>query len=338
LRLFRTFFLATALSIGCGTGQAAEFQLPTANHALFDANGGDRFFAPTPGKPWTSGCFGCVRSEGNQMHEGLDIRALQRDKKNEPVDSVGATMAGVVAYVNRRPTLSNYGNYIILKHDVEGMEIYSLYAHLREIRKDLVAGSKVAGGEQIGIMGRTTNTRTRIEKNRAHVHFEINCFVNDLFPSWYKRAFPTQRNDHQAWNGLNLIGLDPRAVVLLNHAQGTNFHILSYFQNQPELCRVAVRAKDFSWLRRYKALVTRNPVAEKEGIAGYEISLNYNGLPFKLVPRAASELKSQARYELLAVNAVEHKKNGCRKLVTETPRGWMLTHHAISTLDLLTYR
>src|SRR5580765_2597615 len=69
----------------------SPFQFPTANHALFETNGEDRFFVGTVGKPWTSGCFGCVRTEGWQMHEGLDIRCLQRDKHNEPTDPVMAT-------------------------------------------------------------------------------------------------------------------------------------------------------------------------------------------------------------------------------------------------------
>src|SRR5262245_25262478 len=91
---------------------AQPFYLPTANHALFDKGGEEKFFAGTAGKEWTSGTFGCVRSEGWQMHEGLDIRSVQRDKHGEPTDPVTATADGTVAYINTRPSLSNYGNYI----------------------------------------------------------------------------------------------------------------------------------------------------------------------------------------------------------------------------------
>src|SRR5437016_1881533 len=70
------------------------FRFPTANQALFDPDGGEKFFVGTVGKPWTSGCFGCVRTEGWQMHEGLDIRCLQRNKRNEPADPVMATADG----------------------------------------------------------------------------------------------------------------------------------------------------------------------------------------------------------------------------------------------------
>jgi len=48
-----------------------------------------------------------------------------------------------------------------------------------------------------------------------------------------------------------------------------------------------------------------NPLAEKEGVAGYEISLNYNGVPCRLIPRAASEMKNKSRFQLLSVNEAE---------------------------------
>src|SRR5437016_11412991 len=103
-----------------GSGQAQPFQLPTANHALFEKGGEEKFFVGTTGKPWTTGAFGCVRSDGRQLHEGLDIRCLQRDQRGEPTDPVMATADGTVAYISRRPALSNYGNYLVLRHQVEG--------------------------------------------------------------------------------------------------------------------------------------------------------------------------------------------------------------------------
>jgi murein DD-endopeptidase MepM/ murein hydrolase activator NlpD len=114
------------------------FQFPTANHALFETHGDERFFVGTVGKPWTSGCFGCVRSGGWQMHEGLDIRCLQRDRHGEPTDPVMSTADGTVVYINLKPSLSNYGNYVVVKHLVEGLEIYSLYAHLSAVRMSIL--------------------------------------------------------------------------------------------------------------------------------------------------------------------------------------------------------
>src|SRR5437773_6525779 len=181
-------FLCSATSFYWGVGltvtQAEQFRLPTANHALFEPGGEERFFVGTVGKSWTSGTFGCVRSGGWQMHEGLDIRCLKRDKRGEPIDPVMATADGRVAYINSRPSLSNYGNYIVLRHQVDGLEICSLYAHLREVRSGLKPGQSVKAGEPIAIMGHTSNTRQRITLDRAHVHFELDFILNDHYAAW----------------------------------------------------------------------------------------------------------------------------------------------------------
>lgn len=313
------------------------FHLPTANRALFDPGGEERFFAGTVGKPWQSGTFGCVRSEGWQFHEGIDIRCLQRDARGEPSDAVLATADGTVVYFNTKPSLSNYGNYIVLRHDIEGLEVYSLYAHLREVRGGLTAGQAVKAGEVIGTLGRTSNTRQGISKDRAHVHFEINLFVNERFPAWFKKAFPTQRNDHAEWNGQNLLGLDPRAILLEQHRQGTGFLFRDFLRAQIELCRVFVRATEFPWLKRYPALIERNPAAQKEGTAGYELFLNYNGIPFRIIPRAASEIPGHTKYQLLSVNETEYRKNPCRRLVVKRGSRWELASQGVSLLDLLTH-
>ena len=304
---------------------------------MFEKGGEERFFVGTVGKSWESGTFGCVRSDGWQMHEGLDIRCLQRDKHGEPTDPVLATADGVVAYINKRPSLSNYGNYVVVRHRIEGIDIYSLYAHLHEIRPDLKAGQPVKAGETIAVMGRTANTHEGISKDRAHVHFELNLFVNERFASWYRKSFPDQRNDHGDWNGQNLLGLDPRLLLLAERAQGDKFNLVNFIRGQTELFRVLVRKADFPWLKRYGALVRANPRAEKEGTAGYEIAFNFNGVAFELVPRAASEIKGKSKYQLLSVNDAEHQKNPCRRLVSKTGSHWELASHGVELLDLLTY-
>src|SRR5207302_1200561 len=119
-----------------------------------------------------------------------------------------------VVYINTRANLSNYGRYVVIRHNVEGIEIYSLYAHLSEVMPKLQPGTRVKSGDQIAIMGRTANTRERISKERAHVHFELNVVLNDRFAAWYQKTSPTERNDHGNWNGHNLLGLDPRLVLL----------------------------------------------------------------------------------------------------------------------------
>lgn len=320
-----------------GEPAAQTFLFPTANRALLELDGQEKFFVGTPGRDWTSGDFGCVRSDGFQMHEGIDIRCLERDRDNEPLDSIVATADGFVAYSNDQAGLSNYGKYVVLRHNVEGIEIYSLYAHLRSIAEELVTGRRVKQGEKLGVMGRTANTRSGISKDRAHLHFELNLFVNERFPQWYAEAFPGQRNDHGQWNGQNLLGLDPSGLLLAQHREGEPFHLLSYLRNQPELCRVFVPATAFPWLKRYTPLIRRNPTAEKEGVAGYEIALNFNGVPFQLIPRASSEIMGSDQIQLLSVNEGEAQRHPCRSLVVQNGKEWKLGRSAIRLLELLTY-
>jgi peptidoglycan LD-endopeptidase LytH len=331
-----TFVLLAFFSIPSLVAQ--PFNLPTANRTIYDADGGgEKFFVPTVGKPWTSGCFGCVRTEGWQMHEGLDIRATQRDKRGEAIDPVLSTADGTVVYINHKSALSNFGRYIIVRHDIDGIEVYSTYAHLSEVRDGLTAGINVKSGEQIGVMGRSANTRQGISKERAHLHFELNLLVNERFSSWYKKNFPDQRNDHGQWNGQNFLGIDPRAVLLEQKEQGKEFNLVELLRSQPVLCRVVVRDVNFPWLKRYAPLVKQNSIAAKEGVAGYEIALNFNGIPIELIPRSSSELKSKARLRLLSVNEVEQKKNPCGKIVTKRGSQWELTTRGENLLELLTY-
>jgi len=82
------------------TSSAQPFQLPTENRAPLQAGAEEQAFAGTAGKSWESGTFGCVRSGRAQMHEGLDIRCLKRDRRGEPKDEVWATAPGTVVYIN----------------------------------------------------------------------------------------------------------------------------------------------------------------------------------------------------------------------------------------------
>ena len=332
----RILFFVTSFFLGTNLFAQSPFQFPTANHALYDIGGEVKFFAPTaPDKPWTSGSFGCVRNDGTRLHEGLDIRHLQIDKRGEPTDPVTATADGTVVYFSTKPSLSNYGNYLVLRHVVEGIEIYSLYAHLSAIRPGLKIGGPVKAGEVVGTMGRTSNAEI-ITKDRAHVHFELNLLVNDNFAAWFKKK-STERNDHGEWNGQNLNGLDPREIFIAEHNPVTKFTLLNFLHSQTELCRVLVRATNFPYAKRYAPLVLKNPKAAQEGIAGYEIVFNYNGVAFALMPRAESEIKGRAKFQLLSVNETEQKANPCRKLVVKRGSRWQLTDAGTRLLELLTY-
>jgi murein DD-endopeptidase MepM/ murein hydrolase activator NlpD len=337
-RFLRRLLLAALGFSTLNLSAQSPFRFPTANRALYEAGGELRFLAPTsPDRSWTTGSFGCVRTDGWQMHEGIDIRTLQHDKRGEPTDPVMATADGTVVYVNTKAGLSNYGKYVVLRHVIDGIEIYSLSAHLSDIAPGIGTGKNVRAGDVIATMGRTSNTSDHIGKERAHLHFELNLLVNDNFAAWFKKNCPGERNDHGQWNGQNLEGLDPREILLAERDPAKKFSLLNFLRGQTELCRVLVRSTNFPYLKRYAPLVLKNPVAEKEGVAGYEISLNYNGVPFALMPRAASEIKGAGKYQLLTVNEAEQRAHPCRRLVVQRGSRWQLTEKGLRELELLAY-
>jgi peptidoglycan LD-endopeptidase LytH len=331
--------LATGLGLcgGATLAAAQPFQLPTANRALFQNGGEARFFAPTPGRPWTSGTFGCVRSDGEQMHEGLDILSVRHDRRGEPTDPVLATADGTVAYLSHNAGLSNYGQYVVLRHDIEGIEIYSLYAHLSQINAGLRAGQPVKAGQPIAIMGRTSNTASAIGKDRAHLHFELDLLLNDRFAEWFKKAQPGERNDHGMWNGHNLAGVDPRRLFLEQQAKGAGFSLRRFLQSRAELFRVLVHDPAFPLVRRYRALITPYTAPGNPAPAGYELVMDFNGVPIQIIPRPAADFAAGPKYRLLSVNVAEEQRNHCRHLVVRQGKNWALGAHGQSLLDLLTY-
>jgi len=320
-----------------GALSAQPFRLPTANRALLEQGGEERFFQGTAGRTWESGQFGCVRTDGAQFHEGVDIKCLQRDRRGEPTDAILASADGTVAYLNAKAALSNFGIYLVLRHYVEGLEVYTVYAHLAAVEPGIRAGAAVRAGQRIATMGRTSNTRQPITKDRAHLHFEIALVISERFAAWHQARLKGTRNDHGNFNGRNLLGLDPAAVFREQQRLGGSFSLVRFLQGQRELCRVAVRDTTIPWVKRYAPLVRRNPVAEREGVAGYELSLTYNGVPFRIIPRAASELPGAATVRLLEVNEAEWSAHRCGKLVFKRGQAWTLLSRGEQLLDLLRY-
>src|SRR5258706_14928408 len=68
----------------CPAAPLEPFRLPTANQALFEKGGEERFFVGTAGKPWTTCTFGCVRSGGLRIPQGVVNRRPHRTKRRRP--------------------------------------------------------------------------------------------------------------------------------------------------------------------------------------------------------------------------------------------------------------
>ncbi len=320
--------------------QTSKFHFPTDNRALLRVDGETDFFTPTgPGRPWRSGSFGCVRNAGTRIHEGIDIRALQRDENGEATDLVRASRDGKVVHINTNIAASNYGKYIVLEHDAEGLPVYTLYAHLNTVADGLEVGRSVKTGDTLGILGRSTNTGDGITKARAHLHFEIGLQIHSQFQSWFHHWYKDGKNHHGAWNGMNLLGLD--AAAILRQEEAGKFNLVSHLSKQPMLCRVRIHQAQLEWVERFPKLVTQTARAETLPVQGWEVDLNFNAIPIRLKPLYAEGLKKKAggvRFELLEVNDEVRRKHPCRSLVFKKGARWVLTTKGLRALDLLAWR
>lgn len=198
-----------------------QLMLPTDNSALFAQPSQffqfvDRNFEGEKSTPWEGGQFGFVRDPRRigsriayaRFHEGLDIKPVQRDAKGNPQDEVRAIADGVVAYVTAASNLSNYGRYVVVRHDWDGSPFFSLYAHLAAAQ--VSAGQRIKAGTPLGVLG---YTGAGIDQRRAHVHVELNLFLSSRFEDWHAANFNTP-NHHGVYNGMNMIGLDLQELYL----------------------------------------------------------------------------------------------------------------------------
>ena len=108
--------------------------------------------------------------------------------------------------------------------------------------------------------------------------------------------------------------------------------------DQEQLCRVLILKKDFPFSKRYPRLTAVNKIALEEGIVAWDVRFDYNGLPFVLIPRAASEISEvKGKYHLLAVNEEEQAKNPGRHFLKKERGRWQMTNKFIQYLDQITY-
>ncbi len=319
------FVLIVSLAAGALVRAADRVEIvwPTPNPAWAEGKPlGDFLQHAGSGDP-ESGAFGGVRSSGTQFHEGLDVRCLARDRRGEPLDSVFATMTGVVRHVSASAGDSSYGRYIVLEHPEQQPGVYTLYAHLARIAPGVREGGRVTRGQVIGTMGHSSGGYV-IPVERAHLHFEIGVMMTRGFQTWYDRQKLGSRNDHGVWNGLNLMGIDP--LDFLNQWRARRVNTFEdYFAHMETAVRVRIathRTPDF--VTRYPALLTRAPATTF--IGGWEIKFNWTGVPFAWTPLAPSEVLGLAaeKPEIVEANAGIERRERSKKLAVLRRGNWTI--------------
>ncbi len=311
--------------LACGaplTAKRLELVWPTPNRAFLDGRPIEDFLQPTVSGEASSGQFGCVRSDGMQFHEGLDLAPLNRDKHGEPTDSVFAALPGVVRYINRTVGDSSYGRYIVLEHPDAHPAIYTLYAHLAAIAPGLGQNDAVKLGQVIGTMGRSAGGYS-IPKDRAHLHFEMGLRLTDRFDDWYRWKKFGNPNEHNVWNGMNLTGLDPLEFYTRFKGKSVD-DIIDYLRTRE--AAVVIRVSHLGtpdFLRRYPEL-QENTAAMLVAPAGWEVSVDCVGMPFRWRALGATELAGYKRGEVrvMSVNDAIRAKCHCKRLVVKKGSGF----------------
>jgi hypothetical protein len=268
------------------SAQRIDISWPTPNPAWERGRAYDTWVQPTVSGLATSGLWGSVRSSGTQFHEGLDIKPVGRDRNGEATDPVFAAMDGVVRHVNTKAGDSSYGRYVVIEHPGVSPAVYTLYAHLARVEGGIATGRTVKRGQTLGLMGRSAGGYA-IPKDRAHLHFEIGLRLTEDFSSWFTWKKFGSPNQHGLYNGMNLMGIDPKDFLDRWRSRRVD-NFAQYFSGLDSAVRLRVattRVPDF--IRRYPALL-RTPI---DGIvAGWEVQCDVTGLPFSWTPLSHAQV------------------------------------------------
>ena len=302
MRTGALFLLGGMVAIAARGAEPLNLVLPTDNDALFRGDGPafyqyiDRDYHGEKSTPWEGGRYGFVRnpvetSAGiiyTRLHEGIDIRPLQRDPSGEPLDAVRAIAPGVVVHASETAGYSNYGRYVVVEHRFDGCKYYSLYGHLSLIA--VRTGQHVQQRDQLGVMG---HTGEGLNQARAHVHLELNLMLSRQFEAWHATFFPNEPNRHGLYNGLNLVGLDIARLYLALQKQPA-LTIPEFLAEEETLYRVLVPAsKNFDLAKFYPWMVREKSTGQP---ASWEVSFNRAGVPLKIQPGAKPVSEPELSY------------------------------------------
>jgi murein DD-endopeptidase MepM/ murein hydrolase activator NlpD len=268
----------------------ADLVLPTDNDALFSGDGPafyqyvERNYKGAKSTPWQGGQYGFVRdpvetSAGivyTRFHEGIDIKPLRRDARDEPLDDVRAIADGKVVHINPAPSYSNYGKYIVIEHRWNGSSYYSLYGHLSSIVVQL--GDSVLRGHRIAMMG---YTGAGLNQARAHVHLELNLMFSHRFEAWHDTFFKNDPNHNGIYNGINLAGLDI-ARLYLALRKNPSLTIPQFLQGEETFYKVTLpKSSHFELPKAYPWMLAGSSGNEK---SSWDVSFARSGLPLKIEP------------------------------------------------------
>jgi hypothetical protein len=148
----------------------------------------------------------------------------------------------------------------------------------------------VKQGEKLAIMG---HTGSGINRERAHVHVELNLLLNDHFEQWHDMSFKNELNRHGIYNGLNLAGLDI-ARLFLALRRDSALTLPAFLAREETFYKVIVpNSPSFQLPTRYPWMIERAP---NEKPTAWAISFTRSGLPLRLTPSGKAVSGAELSY------------------------------------------
>jgi murein DD-endopeptidase MepM/ murein hydrolase activator NlpD len=344
MRLFGTaFFLAAFFSFAMTAqtvqNQTLDLVLPTDNDALFSGDGAafyqyvERNYNGVKSTPWQGGQYGFVRDPTGtaggvvytRFHEGIDIRPIHRDANGEPLDEVRAIADGKVVHTNLVPGYSNYGKYVVVEHRWDGSNYYSLYGHLSSIA--VHSGDTVKRGQPIAIMG---YTGVGINRERAHLHLELDLMFSQQFEAWHNAFFRNDPNHNGIYNGLNLAGLDVARLYLVLR-KNPILTIPEFLNDEETFYKVTVpKSRHFDLPRLYPWLLA----GKRNEKSSWEVSFARSGVPLKIEPSDKRVMQPALSYVKKSSTDYSHLT---RDIVSGYEGNAHLTNYGSQLMRLLIY-
>src|SRR4030095_8903567 len=172
------------------------------------------------------------------------------------------------------PGYSNYGKYIVVEHRWGGSNYYSLYGHLSSIA--VQPGDAVKRGQRMAVMG---YTGTGLNRERAHLHLELNLMLSDQFEGWYNTFFRDDPNHNGIYNGMNLIGLDI-ARLYLALRKNPSLTIPEFLTREETFYKVTLpKSRHFELAKSYSWMFATGRPNEK---SAWEVSFAQSGVPLRI--------------------------------------------------------
>lgn len=130
------------------------------------------FNITNPYGPWFNPILGKIAK-----HRGIDLQPTHHAE-------IMAVYDGAVVNTGSNP--GGYGTFVEIRHELNGVVIYSFYAHLSQV--DVEVGDEINQGEPIGLEGGGKDDPNPGASTGHHLHFEIRKaqgYGNDVDPYPY---------------------------------------------------------------------------------------------------------------------------------------------------------